>query len=147
MVDVLREEDYEFLEYKAPVRVHDVLIDNPCCYVAKESQGREPLPADHEMSPGVPYILIKTKRGERNIVNRDVTLGGLEPAGEKGAGLRVRVTLSREELALLLSKCGGGELSSMELIKSSSAVLLEEESSYPSCDRWKPMLDTIREDP
>ncbi|KAF3795045.1 hypothetical protein EJ110_NYTH06108 [Nymphaea thermarum] len=143
VVDVLREEDYEFLEYKPPVRVHDVLIDNPGCYVAIESEGREPLPADREMRPGVPYILIKKKRGEGNLAKKDV-LGGLEPAGEKG-GLRVRVTLTKEELALLLSKCGG-DLSSLQLIKGSSAILLEEESSCLSSDRWKPMLDTIHED-
>ncbi|ERN14149.1 hypothetical protein AMTRI_Chr01g111780 [Amborella trichopoda] len=148
IIKVIREEDAKVLVYRPPIMVKDILLQHPNCEVMvhdmePQKEPTKPLDSDHMMSPNVVYHLVQKEEEEEKSKFSPKRLGG-----EKGV-LKVKIVLTKQELAQLLSKCGekGGSVEDiLEEIKRLS--IGKETASYvtQSNEMWRPTLDSIPEE-
>ncbi|XAR69747.1 hypothetical protein NMG60_11001453 [Bertholletia excelsa] len=139
------------LEYKAPIRVHQVLSQFAGHAISDTLPVVRHLRPDTEMSGGQLYHLLPLsvtspappkKKKRVRFANP-----GVEAADQESRVVRIKLVISKQELEMILSK---GEVSVADLVsrmqhESTTQNDKLEENSKQSFKGWEPLLESIPE--
>jgi hypothetical protein len=159
----IKKVDGKILEYRAPLFVKDLLMDNDGHAVVNCETSCHQLSPEYELLPGQIYFLVPNNSsgvssndgGEK--INQKGQEGALKPAGdkellEKNGVIRVKIVITKRQLEEMLSKSISNRKISIEdmMIEFQSKSQLKESaredpSVKPVYSGWRPSLESISE--
>lgn len=140
--------DGEILEYRAPMKVHQLLSQYSCHAISKTFPVIQHLRAETDMLSGHVYYLLPLPVPSPEFDNRSKEITGDQKINS--GVVRIKVVISKQELELMLRK---GVLSVNEMVselhnkQSANAVDKMDYSDHGNgiCKGWKPVLQSIPE--
>lgn len=96
---VLKVHDGKILEFRAPIKVKDLLINYPKFYVGIFREATQPLPLEYKLKIGKIYYLLPCFPRVEDVYT---SLLCLVPRPKDG-GLRIKVVITKQQLRQLLS--------------------------------------------
>lgn len=149
--------DGELLEYRAPMKVHQLLSQYSSCHaISKTFPVIQHLRAETDMLSGHLYYLLPLPVPSPDFDNQKNLRysNPKEITGDQknsGSVVRIKLVISKQELELMLRKGGVLSVSEMvsELHNKQSANAVDYKTDYSdgngSCKGWKPVLQSIPE--
>nr|GLL36413.1 uncharacterized protein LOC109181110 [Ipomoea trifida]GMD41479.1 uncharacterized protein LOC109181110 [Ipomoea batatas] len=142
--------DGKILEYKAPMKVYQVLSEFANHAISDSLPVVQHLRADTEMVGGRLYYLLPLPVPRPKPAKKKVKFADqVEEADQQGTGVvRVKIIISKQELQALLSK---DQISVDDMVrhlqkeKSSNELNRCAADEEANCKGWKPMLGSIPE--
>ncbi|KAM3324938.1 hypothetical protein P3S67_000062 [Capsicum chacoense] len=139
--------DEKILEYKAPIKVHQILSQFPNHVISNSLQiiDQNLLPNDDMLGGKIYYLLPILPR--KPAVKKKVKF-----ADESKNVVRIKIVISKKELEALLMSNGGGLIAVDHSVKKEHVIANDilkcsvvEDNSIDRSKGWKPVLDNIPE--
>ncbi|CAK9179164.1 unnamed protein product [Ilex paraguariensis] len=140
--------DGKILEYKAPMKVHQVMSEFTGHAISDTLPVVRHLPPDADMLGSHTYYLPPLPAPPEKFNKKMIRFSNaLIEAGQETRVVRIKLVISKQELEMMLRKGGAsadGMVSQLRQ-KHSANGLLKSEGDSQGCKGWKPVLESIPE--
>ncbi|KAK8540106.1 hypothetical protein V6N13_048804 [Hibiscus sabdariffa] len=132
--------DGKILEYQAPIKVEQVLLDFSGHALSDSFTGYQHLQQDEKLLPGLLYYLIPIPSPSKTSKRKKVRFTNIPDEQGSTGVVRIKLIISKKELQELVQK--GVSAHDMQSKQNTNGVSVDDDN----CRRkWKPALESIDE--